>query len=107
LGRTPFGPTKSFKILAKKTRIYGIATQGAVEEPGLPEFALGANLPGHAGDLRSEGVVLVHHPIDRVDHYFDVAGGGDFHLLRQVATGNGDFVPPDSNRLVPAYYYQW
>jgi hypothetical protein len=26
-GRTPFGPTKCAKILAKKTRIYGIALQ--------------------------------------------------------------------------------
>ena len=32
-GRTPFGPTSAVEILAKKTRIYGIALQGPHSGP--------------------------------------------------------------------------
>src|SRR5690606_17515672 len=52
------------------------------------ELALGADLAGHAGDLRGEGVQLVHHGVDGRLQFEDLALHVDGDLLRQVAVGH-------------------
>ncbi|MGX1515896.1 hypothetical protein RKD44_007184 [Streptomyces collinus] len=52
------------------------------------EPALGADLPGHAGDLVGEGGELVDHRVDRRLEFEDLAARVDVDLLRQVALGH-------------------
>src|SRR5207245_2064189 len=53
------------------------------------ELALGANLAGHPGDFRGEGVELIDHGVDGVLELQDLAANVDRDLLRQVAPGDG------------------
>src|SRR5581483_6521731 len=53
------------------------------------EAALGADLPGHPGDLVGEGAELVDHRVDGVLQPGDLAGGVDGDLLGEVALGHG------------------
>src|SRR5439155_1670391 len=53
------------------------------------ELALGANLAGHAGDFRGEGVELIDHGVDGVVELQDLAANVDRDLLRHVAPGDG------------------
>src|SRR5262249_39188532 len=52
------------------------------------QLALGAHLPGHAGDLGGEGAELVHHGVDRVLQLQDLALDVHGDLLGQVAVGH-------------------
>ncbi len=57
------------------------------------ELALGADLAGHAGDLRGEGTQLVHHRVDRAGGAQKFALQGvavevEGHRLRKVALGH-------------------
>src|SRR5690606_23645554 len=52
------------------------------------QLALGADLARHAGDLRGEGVQLVHHGVDGRLQFEDLALHVDGDLLRQVAIGH-------------------
>src|SRR5207302_1054827 len=45
------------------------------------QFAFGADLEGHAGDLGGEGVELVHHGVDGVLELEDFAANVHGHLL--------------------------
>src|SRR5262249_53102848 len=57
---------------------------------GLPaELALGADLAGDAGDLGGERAKLVHHRVDRVLQFEDLALDVDGDFLGQVASGDG------------------
>src|SRR5262249_42509715 len=53
------------------------------------EPAFGADLAGHARDLRGEAVKLVHHRVDRVLEQQNLAAHVDSYLLRQVTAGDG------------------
>src|SRR5262249_30068954 len=56
---------------------------------GLPaELAVGANLAGHAAHFRTEAVDLVHHDVDGVLQFQDLALHFDCDLARQVAARN-------------------
>ena len=53
------------------------------------ELAFGADLTGHAGHFRGEGVELVHHGVDGVLQLEDFALHVHGDLARQVAAGDG------------------
>src|SRR5581483_11820062 len=53
------------------------------------EAALGANLPGHPGDLVGEAPQLVDHRVDGVLQLRHLTGGVDGDLLGEVALGDG------------------
>ena len=53
------------------------------------ELALRADLACHTGDLRREGVELIHHRVDRVLELEDFALDVDGDLARQVAASDG------------------
>src|SRR5207249_2435971 len=52
------------------------------------QLAVGADLFGHTGDLRREGIELIHHPVDDVLDLYDLAADVHGDLLSQVAIGN-------------------
>src|SRR5439155_553144 len=53
------------------------------------ELAIGADLAGHAGHFRGEGVELIDHGVDGVLEFEDFAVDIDGDLSRQVASGHG------------------
>ncbi len=53
------------------------------------EFALDTDLPCHARDFGTEGLQLIHHPVDGVLQLQHLAGHIDGDLLAQVAVGDG------------------
>ena len=57
------------------------------------KFALGAYFAGDAGDLRGEGIELIHHGIDGVLKLQDLPLHIDGDFSRQIAAcdGGGDF----------------
>src|SRR5207249_4445613 len=64
---------------AGHTRHLGLAT----------EFALGADLARHARHLRGEGVELVHHGVDGVLEFENLAFDVHGDLAGEVAAGDG------------------
>src|SRR5207237_5449483 len=53
-----------------------------------PEASLGADLPGHPGDLVGEGAELVDHRVDRLLQLRDLTQRIDGDLLREVAVSH-------------------
>src|SRR5206468_1581248 len=53
------------------------------------ELAFGSHLAGDASHLRGKGVELVHHGIDRVLQFEDLAADVDSNLLREVSIRDG------------------
>src|SRR5439155_4810365 len=68
----------------------GLPGAGHARHAGLAaEPAVGADLPGDAGDLVGEGRELVDHRVDGVLQLGHLAAGLDRDLLGQVAPGHG------------------
>src|SRR5207248_587675 len=57
------------------------------------ELALGADFPGDAGHFGSKRPELIHHRVDRVLEFQDLAADIDRDLLGEIAIrdGGGDF----------------
>src|SRR5207237_4518077 len=63
---------------------------GHAGQPGLTtEAAVGADLPGHTGDLVGERRELVDHRVDGVLQFGDLTARLDGDLLGEVTPGDG------------------
>ena len=80
------------EIVGHQVHVVGKVGPGAGDAFHLrltAELSFRTHFAGHAGHFRGEGIQLVHHGIDGVLEFEDLALHVDGDLLRQVAAGNG------------------